>query len=270
MTFSQEELIHWNQRGVFPGPFESEESFLSRIAAIEKHAPPQNEISASDFQGAYHIVHSHYDCAPDWVHGFYSDANLPPWQGAAAWFTDDAIPLIQLKTGFRKGSYLKFYQRDEVLAHELAHCARVNFHEPKFEEILAYRTAKNPLRRWFGPLFRHSWESYLFAILLLCPMIGNFLMMFWESSLILKLFANLPWIMLCLLFARLASIQWIFSRAIKKIQSHLSNPKMAYAVAFRLTDQEICDFALSSPDKLKRMIKNQSSLRWVVLRARYF
>ena len=75
--------------------------------------------------------------------------------------------LIQLRSRFRTHQrYSGIYERDELIAHELAHVGRMMFEEPVFEELLAYRTAKSPLRRWLGPLISSSKETLLFVVVI--------------------------------------------------------------------------------------------------------
>ena len=180
LTLSDSELLSLHRRGLIPGPNEVEALFLERIDSIEAFsaAPPIDEKQAlpmQDWKEANQLTDQLFDFKPDWMVAFYSDRHLPFWQGAATWIyeTPVRVPLLQLRKKFCKGSYLKMYTRSEVLAHEAAHAARMGFDEKKFEEILAYSTSKRSWRKWLGPLFRSSWESYVFVVLLAVPLLAK-------------------------------------------------------------------------------------------------
>ncbi len=152
------DLLSYAKRGLIPGPAEEGEAFLKRASKC----PPL-------FQEAWEA--DVYGFTVDWVPCLYSNKKLPFWEGAATWISEEGIS-VQLRKEFKKGKYMG-YQRKEVLSHEAVHAARCAFEEPRFEEILAYRTSCNPVRRWLGPLFRKPWESIAF---LLCFPFGLYLL----------------------------------------------------------------------------------------------
>lgn len=149
------DLLALAKRGLIPGPAEPEDEFLKR-AAKSKPLGQEAWDEASDITAAL------YGIQVDWVPCTYSNKKLPFWEGAATWVSEEGTS-IQLRTNFKKGRYFGYAQK-EVLSHEAVHAARCKFVEPRFEEILAYRTSSNGFRRWFGPLFRRPWESITFLL----------------------------------------------------------------------------------------------------------
>src|SRR5262249_5498994 len=76
---------------------------------------------------------------------------------------------LQLRKAFSKKDRVFGYKRQELVAHEIAHVGRMVFNEPKFEEFFACWAMGSRFRRWFGPIFQTSGESFaLVALLLLC------------------------------------------------------------------------------------------------------
>lgn len=202
------ELLLFAKRGLIPGPNEDEKAFLQRASKLESFSP-------EDWKEAHAKTEKLYGFAIDWVSCTYSNHKLPFWEGAATWISEEGIPSIQLRNGFKKGKYLG-YTRSEVLAHEAVHAARSAFEEPRFEEILAYRTSTNFFRKCLGPLFRKPKESLLF--LLFFPL-GIFFLF------------------------RLLRDQWIFQGCLQKLP---------LPVILCLTDKEIARFAEIKPDSSLR------------------
>ena len=263
-------LQTFNQNGFIPGPAEGEQAFLARVSELE-HLPHIHDepLTDADWKGARALTRRLFDFSVKWVPAFYSDRGLPFWQGAAVWISTNSHPVIQLKKAFRKGSYLGFYPREEVLAHEAAHAARLGFNEPRFEEILAYSTSKSPWRRWLGPLFRHSWESYFFVILLLLPLGVQVARLFYENSALLECLFYVPWAFALAMICRLSYHQRLLLRTLRHIAPLLKDPKQALAVSFRLTDQEITTFSALAAEDIRAYLEQRDSLRLRVVRS-YF
>ena len=193
------------RRGLIRGPREDEEAFARRCAQCQP-------IAGEEWAIAHRRTQELFGFTVDWVPLTYSNQKLPFWEGAATWISETGLPHIQLRKAFKKGRHLG-YSRDEILAHESVHAARMAFDEPRFEEIIAYQTSKSPLRRFFGPLFRRTWESALFmTALTLTP--------FFLPSLVIPAY----------FFFRLLRNQMIFRRCRKK------HP---LSVIIGLTDREI-------------------------------
>ena len=167
---TDQELLALNQKGFIPGPGETEADFTARVQA----PPPvqfqsMEPIPSSHWDWVRHHLEELYDFRPDSLTAFYSNKKLAPWQGAASWIiASKPGPLcaVQLRTGFKKGNYLKLYSREEILAHEAVHAARCAFEEPDSEEYFAYFTSSARWRRVFGPIIRKPWEAAAFLAVL--------------------------------------------------------------------------------------------------------
>jgi hypothetical protein len=241
---TDEELIALNKRGFIPGPSETEELFRSRIE--QKKEP----FSRVHLEWTKEQLQELFDFAPDSLDVFYSNENLAVWQGAACWIEEGRANL-QLREGFRKGSYLGLYSRDEVLAHEAVHAARVMFEEPENEEFFAYASSPKRWRATLGPIVKRPWEIWVWIGMLA----GG---MFWSAG----FFLAACWSFMGLW--RLIRQHMRRNSAANTLMKKLQSPKAARAVLFRMTDQEIRTLARG------KWVEGDESLRWRLIRAAYF
>jgi len=277
MNISGEDIKAYNQRGWIPGPDEEEPHFLERTKRLDHFFsyPPKNVdrfLTDLDWEGAQKKTEELFDFSPDWIVAHYCDDQLSFFQGAATWISregDLRIPLVQLKKKFEAGSLMRLYSRDEVLAHEAAHAARMQFDEPLFEEILAYKTSSKWWRRFFGPLFQKPWESYVFITLFLLPFVFQIAQFFWELP-SLQWLNFLPVAFVAFLVLRLTTLQILLLGALKKLGAYIKEKRRSLAAAFRLTDKEIIFFATRSEKECQKYIAKEKSLRWRALKKIYF
>ncbi len=241
-----------DQRGLFPGPDETEEEFKERARKLRNS-------KAEDHEGATIRLVNLFACQPDWVPVQYGNKGLSLWEGAATWVEKGTVR-IQLKNGFKKGVYLGLYRRDEVLAHELVHLTRMAFEEPVYEEVFAYLTAKSKLRRMFGPLFRRPFESTLFVVTSFLPLLAIAL----GNADLFPLLWSIPLAYFSFLGLRLALSQRKLTKCLKNLPALVDNP---LALALRLTDKEISLFSRLKPDQITAYIHEQTSFRWSFLRS---
>jgi len=239
---SDSELLALIKEGFFPGPLEDESTFIQRVVATKKLTglSSQDAVPEKIIEDASSLTQLLFDFSGKQIPCFFQDKDLALWEGAALWIEDVdgiSIPRIQLKHSFRKGSYL-LYKVDEVLAHEMLHAARIAYHEPKYEEILAYQTSKNSVRRLLGPLFQDPKESYLFILLLLT---GFGL----EIGSVMSDFSfYVPWILLPFLWVgclgvRLSCRIKKFNKGLLSLGSAIADHSKSLAILARLTDAEI-------------------------------
>ena len=214
-------LLEYFHRGLIPGPEESEEAFLKRVKQAKPLAHPEWNDVAVPFK-------------IDWVPISYSNHKIAWWEGAATWISEEDLPSIQLRKNFQKGSFLG-YKRSEVLSHEAIHAARMRFEEPSFEEVLAYSTAPQAWKRFFGPLFSRTWEP-------LVLMVGVATGIFWPLVPILMIGLSLGW---------LIYRQWIFKRCLGKL---------ALPVVLTLTDKEMKQFARMTEEEIQTYLEKDSTL----------
>lgn len=276
----------WNKQGFIPGPNESKAAFAERVAFcqnLEQHLVEkvgQDLPFESDHQTAQHLLneampltHELYGIQPRWVPLFCSNYQLAPWHAGCAWIfqLDEKTPMaafLQLRARFSTSStYLGLYRRSELIAHELAHVGRMLYHEPQFEEILAYQSSYSTWRRWLGPIVQSSKESLLFIITLaLVVMIDLALLSFgngiggftaWEIKLV-------PLALIIFAFVRLSLRQWQFKKCLKHLKELYQQHQIAHHLIYRLRDNEIKQFARLSPSAILGFMKtaSQSSFRW--------
>lgn len=257
------ELLVYNQRGLIPGPNESEKSFLNRIESI-KNAPfslPGHPLEEKDWEGACHLTRRLFDIVPNWIPGFLSNKGLPFWQGAAAWISEDEmqLPLIQIKPGIRS---------NEVLAHEALHAVRMAYNESCFEEFFAYQTSSLKWKRWLGPIFRTSKESYVFIASLFVSMAYDAMQLFFNWPVFPT--ALIPLSLAAFGFARLFFTRRAFGRSRESLKKLVKRTDIVNAVLFRLTDQEIWLFSKMTKNDIQDYIQSQDSLRWRSILLAYF
>ncbi len=262
MSWTIQELLSFNQRGLFPGPQESPEKFRVRIdqqLAYQNSHTSHDFVSAADWCEARKELKRCFDFDPDWATAFYRREKLAFWEAAAAW-DDQGASVIQLHPSFKKGRF-GLVSRKEVLAHEAAHTARGAFEEPRFEEILCYKTSSSLWRRKVGALFRSPWETRTLLILLMGSLFGS---LFWYSAYLFLL--PILWFFICA--GRLLRDELLLCRCLHGLSFLTSQP---LALAFRLSDHEIVQFAQSTPDAISLYARTQSltSWRWNLLYTAY-
>jgi len=244
---TDEELLDFNSQGFIPGPEESEAAFIQRIENIKFAYTEQESIPPAHWEWGRLRVKELFHFEPVSLKAYYSNKRLAPWQGAACWISENRVCQLQLREGFRKGSYLKFYSRGEILAHESVHAARAAFEEPENEEFFAYATAEYRWRRIFGPIFQRIWEPWLLLI-----------------GLILGLFWKIGWVFVTILmiggFGRLIRRHLRLSKAFKNLMRRVKDVKKARAILFRLTDREIQELSRGI------WIDGDTTLRWRLIR----
>lgn len=281
---NDEQLLKWNHLGIIPGPGETQEAFIERARYCEKlrerfpQMIPGEMRAIEDFGSALSLSQVCFDIRPTWIPLFFSNYQLRFWQGGCAWIfqeTDQAptASFFQLRQAFRKATkYLGIYDRDEMIAHELAHAGRMMFQEPKYEELLAYQTAVSPFRRWFGSLIQTSYESMILVLLLLFACAFDVIVLFSGNPALFTMsswFKLAPFAFLLFLLYRLYHKHKTFAQA-KVNLGEVVDQENLQAVLYRLTDQEVDVFASMQAQDLMEYAQKQQELRWQLLRKAYF
>lgn len=275
-----------NQQGFIPGPHETEEDFYQRVQFCEnllfhlKQDPetafPFEDIdtaSQSISKEAFDLTKKFYGIHPDWVPLFFSNHQLAPWHGGCAWIfqLNETTPLaafLQLRAHFRHSStYLGFYHRKELIAHELAHVGRLMLNDPQFEEFFAYQSSSYSWRRWLGPLIQSSTESLIFILLLGLIFLVDLATLSLNHPTLLLITGWLklaPLILIGLALIRLIKRHLILQRCLKKLTCLTTDSTQAAHLLYRLQDKEISQFAKKSIDSIKEYISHQipHSFRW--------
>lgn len=278
LTESKIKMEACDGRGWILGPIEDAKAFASRVEALEHFFsnPPENVdhfLTDRDWEGALEKIKVLYDAKPDWIVAHYDNKGLTFFQGAATWIVGQdglRIPLIQLRKSFDSGSLLKLYSREEVLSHEMVHAMRMQFDEPKFEEIFAYKTSRRLYRRLLGPLFQKPWEATLFLLLLLIPIATEVYAVFYPEHSWVFWLSGMPALFGAWLLGRLVFYQFVLHRALKKLRPILKQPQKAWAVALRLSDREIFRVAFSKMEQFRDWVSEQKTARWVLLSGKFF
>jgi hypothetical protein len=248
---TDQDLLALDKIGFIPGPGETESQFLARVAKAKKDFAEGKWIPESHWDWVREFLDQLYYVKPLYMRAFYSNKNLAPWQGAAAWVEGRVLFSIQLREGLRKGSYLGLYQREEILAHEAVHAARSGFNEPIFEEFFAYMTSEKKWRRVLGPIVQRPWEIWPLLIFMGLGIV-------WQGAYL----AATIWVGLG--FFRLIQKHRCLRKAAKNILEKTQDQKNGRAILFRLTDDEIKKFAKGQDIEL--FAEQQTCLRWRILR----
>lgn len=290
---TESELLELNAVGIIPGPEESERAFEVRAKhclELKNWLEKENEIplpfkidcekTGKALKGSDLVTERLFDFRAKWVPVFFSNYQLAPWHGGCAWIFQLQVEgpkaaFLQLRKGFaHRPRYLKIYDRDELIAHELSHIGRMAFEEESFEEMLAYQTSPSTFRRWFGPLVQSSKETFFFVLTLFLIFCLDFYLLMTENShayfeaMGLKL---IPLGMFILALGRLWIRHRLFNRCLSNLKHKLGSLTKAHHVIYRLTDKEIKSFA-RDPSAIDQIAFEQPSpsLRWRLLQLAYF
>lgn len=277
---NSEKLLELNGLGLIPGPSENAQSFFERAMYCQelKKQWKEAEVAGSFSDEALKKTKELFDILPHWVPFFFSSHQLMPWHAGTCWIfqENENLPtsaFFQLKPNFKiNSSYLKIYGRDELIAHEMAHVGRMMFDEPKFEELLAYRTSTSSFRRFFGPIVESSKESLLFVISLGLAFFSDlFFLAFDEAFYFEFVFKVIPFILVGFAFIRLLKKQRMFSKAYSSLKKITKNEKMVEAILYRLQDKEIKLFAKLKENEIRDYIKihQQTDLRFRIIALQY-
>lgn len=250
---TDQELLALDQIGFIPGPKEEEEAFLARVQKTKERYEKGDKIPEAHWDWVREFLYELFHVKPLYICAFYSNKGLTPWQAAAAWIEEKKIDSIQLRKGLEKGTYLKVYKREEILAHEAVHSARSGFNETVSEEFFAYMTSEKKWRRVLGPILRRPWEAWPF--LLFCLAGSLWPVFYWGSA----LWAGIG-------FYRLISQHLRLKRAADHIYKKVKDFKRVRAILFRLTDQEIVQFSKNTVC-ISQFAKNQNCLRWRIIKS---
>lgn len=287
------ELLTLNIQGFIPGPEETESSFIKRVNLTKElfedpkfffeergKTPPfqlKDKLLNPDRQWAKSSLLNCFGISAAFFSAYFSDEKLKVFQGAATWIInieDISLPILQLRKSLKKGRFLKIYELEDILAHELSHFARAGFNQPKFEEFFAYFTSSGFVRKYFGPLAISSTETFLFLLFILISLGNQYLGILFSQKIfdiLFLVFGYLASKMIFLGFVRLGYRRWIFARCFKKLFSLFKTKEKALSVMFRLTDKEIKTFSKKESSYILAYAKEmKDNLRWKVLNLAYF
>ncbi|HOG50553.1 MAG TPA: hypothetical protein PKY10_08190 [Lentisphaeria bacterium] len=211
-----------------------------------------------------------YSFQIDWVPGFFINPKASLlFGGCAYYFYPDFFALFIIRKTFRDRDRWLIYRRQELLAHELCHVARIGLESMDYEETFAYQTAASSFRRLAGGLFRRQHDSLMFLGAAMLILAGQLIRTFWLP--------NLPtwplWV------AMAAVIGWLVTQhrtACRRLGDAMTSAQTVFgdqtrAVLFRCTDQEIRDLARLPHESVQTWLKRQCEqrLRWKIICHRF-
>ncbi len=234
-----------------------------RVAARDRI--PQSILLEANGYMARHLAFSN-----DWVPGFFlNPAFSLLFGGCAYYFLPDFFALFIIRASFRKKTRWLFYQRQELLAHEICHIARIGLNASIYEEPLAYQTATTGFRRFFGGIFRSQVDSFAFLLAALLL----------TASQILRLYVlpALPWwpavAILVAVIGFLLGRHLLVMNRLRNAENNLAATfgQYAAAVLFRCSDAEITELSrCRTPQALQDFLKaHAGNLRWQVINRRF-
>ncbi len=256
-SINDDKLISLNKCGILPGPGENKEEFLKRGQNLFKNDP-----SADTKTFLNENLKKLFDVSFDWISFEYTRKGMHFWEAAYVKIDKDQFIMRLNKVFEKKTKYLGMYAKDEVIAHECCHVARMRYPESKFEEIFAYSLSTG-FRKFFGPIFQNSFESLLLILLVGFSAACD---LYFSSSLKLILASKATLgSYLGVLLVRLFTRRRTFSKCLKKIKGLVKDQKHAMPLLFRLQDCEIVLFSRASIGEVKEYISEQSELRWEMI-----
>jgi hypothetical protein len=284
-------LAELDARGFLCGEDEDCTAYAQRLRCLQKNIAAMNEALAKDgfydiegmrlhreeriaeqfFQEVKSSCERLYAFSIDWVPGFFIDPSFSfLFGGCAFYFYPDFFAVFIIRRSFKQRARWLIYQRQELLAHELCHVARLALASTVYEENFAYQGSHSALRRLLGGIFHRQQDSFLFLgvtfLLLLAQIVRTqFLPVlpiwpFW--SLLAAVFA---W-----LLARHAYFCGRFRRALKSCARFGGDQAMP--ILFRCSDQEIQQLAQIKDDASARSWFDErcaNSLRWKIIQRRF-
>ncbi|MBO4528193.1 MAG: hypothetical protein J5743_11225 [Victivallales bacterium] len=205
----------------------------------------------------------------DWVPGFFIDPSFSLLFGGCAFCSyPDFFTMFIIRRTFKTQEKWLIYNRDELLAHELCHVARIALLSEEFEETFAYQTSSSSFRKLIGGIFRKQTDSFMFLGVTFILLFAQILRTQWIHTMPIWPF----WSLVGLVFAWLLIRHAFHCRRLGIAQRHIAElfgADNAFPVMFRCTDEELHRFASTKPQTLKTWILEQSSLRWQIIRKRF-
>ena len=282
-------LAAYDANGFLLGADESAEDFVKRLRLFQANRQKLEEALQKDGKyDAEGIIITPNDRIPntlfakiaehtkrlyrfqiDWVPGFFIDPSFSLLFGGCAFCSyPDFFTMFIIRRTFKTQEKWLIYNRDELLAHELCHVARIALLSEEFEETFAYQTSSSSFRKLIGGIFRKQTDSFMFLGVTFILLFAQILRTQWIHTMPIWPF----WSLVGLVFAWLLIRHAFHCRRLGIAQRHIAElfgTDNALPVMFRCTDEELHRFASTPPQPLKTWILEQSSLRWQIIRKRF-
>ncbi len=212
-----------------------------------------------------------YGFRAEWVPAFFVDPKFHWLFGGCAYYSmPDMFVVVILRRIFANRRSWLFYDRDEILSHEMCHAARMVNQSRIFEERLAYKISQRSFRQRYGGMLHSPFDTLiaLGSIFLLLTM--QILRTFALPGLPIAPFWLLVALVLSFLFCRDLRYERILGSALNNLNLSTDHPR---AVLFRCTDEEIMEIAkLADAEDLERWVEQAAAkeLRWRVIKHRFW
>ena len=294
MSFPEAELargVELDGAGFLPRRGESAEQFFRRVETILGiHREFEAELAAAGEVGVYGLQLRSQDRIPDeiigeaeevtdrlysfrtrHVPGFFLSRDVGLlWGGCMICDPDHPLSVFLIRGAFRKRQRWLFYNRRELLAHELCHSMRQSLEEITLEEYFAYQTSASRLRRYLGNCFIREYDAIWFVIPALLLLLAQVAQSFWLPGLPVWPFWPVALAYPAFLLIRNGISRRLVKRAAKKLAAFgVEKPS---AVLFRLDRGEIRRIgAMERPGEFEQYAaeRKESDFRWAILCARF-
>lgn len=294
MSFPEAELargVELDGAGFLPRRGESAEQFFRRVETILGiHREFEAELAAAGEVGVYGLQLRSQDRIPDeiigeaeevtdrlysfrtrHVPGFFLSRDVGLlWGGCMICDPDHPLSVFLIRGAFRKRQRWLFYNRRELLAHELCHSMRQSLEEITLEEYFAYQTSPSRLRRYLGNCFIREYDAIWFVIPALLLLLAQVAQSFWLPGLPVWPFWPVALAYPAFLLIRNGISRRLVKRAAKKLAAFgVEKPS---AVLFRLDRGEIRRIgAMERPGEFEQYAaeRKESDFRWAILYARF-
>jgi hypothetical protein len=212
-----------------------------------------------------------YGFAMRWVPGFYIKP-LFSWlfAGCAYYFFPDFLAFFIVHKAFLSREKWLIYHRDELLAHEMCHVARVGLFSVAYEEHMAYRTSTSRFRRNWGGVFHSTRDS-----LGILTVVGLLLVSTVLAPVVGVLWLPTPFWIATFGFAAglVGRHAWYRSRLARAARNLAAcGVALPDSVLFRCTDAEIRALGgFGDADDVRAWLAERvgGELRWRVIQARF-
>ena len=287
-----ETLAKLDEAGLLIAPQENFEQYRDRLKAMatvynefEQELKTDREVSVFDFVNVHEKMriprqimskagktdYSFYQFSIDWVPGFFLSKNVGIlWGGCALSSPETMQSIFLVRSSFAENErFLWIYSRDELLAHEICHVARMPIGDPVFEEYFAYQLSTSKLRRWFGCCFQTAIDALLFIVPVFILLAARMVQVFFLENLPIWPF----WLAVTVYPVFLLWRTYRIHRTVNAANSKLKNSgiKDPRPVLFRCTGEEISSLARHNSNETKQWLdtKIATELRWQVINYRF-
>jgi hypothetical protein len=284
-------LVALDEMGLIIAPNESSEAFAERLETLKNRLDDhkeqvqskpfyeiegmkfksENVIPKNDFQPCLQLTEKLFRFSMNWVPGFYQNSQPSFLFGGCCYTSEpDFYSFFQVRQSFKTKPTWFFYHRDELMSHEMCHVARGGIVAKKYEEFFAYKTSKKKIRKAIGSILYSQIDTYLILALSLCMPAVQFYNINYSATNPISL---LPFIgafiaLLCFYIIRGIRLNKNYKSALKNLEPIFG--ENSQAVLFRCNDQEIDQFAKTTPEEISTTLKKYSKeTRWQIIIKRF-